>query len=542
MISNLFNRSKTADADQPNTLGLPQESLTRFSFCASNKPVKVKNWFDQLPITNYQLVASQLYEALPEISRVKLSNTARADILEHIRPLVLNCVSAITAPLTKKPLAISEAEKKTALVAQALLKHLAVAYAGLAVSCLSDKKMTPPLRACYIHRSLTILSLLLKNNYRLYTLVPSQVWRLTNGVYRLARNHDLHNINIPDAYDALYSGSCNHRYLTTLALACARPLQLQSNEIEQLYIALNGWVKQLFIEQYTPDAKTLFAVLSDADTEPDYIDAFDQEKLQAAGLVFDFRVLLQQIEKTNQQIAANKGPVSFSLNQHLALHWGTRVTRKNQRIDCEAKLEVCIGLSALHDQLTKGANFEEFLHGASQAKNLTLSADWSDASSVSDSDAPAPTTGGLTFTMLVNNSGKYGFQLQCTDQVPKKLQAGELIGFREAGKRNWQLAAVRWVKRSEKSGIQFGVMFIGRRLEAYGASTVTDKGSDSDFLRVLLVNEGALDGSPSLVTPNAVFSEEFPITLKKRGSSSRIQIKQRLESSGCYNQYRYHSI
>lgn len=541
MISSLFNRNKAPDDDRAQALGLPAETQGRFTFCNSTKPSKVKDWFDQLPITNYQLVASKLYLALPELYSTKLSNSARADIIEHIRPLVLNCVAAITAPLAKKPLTISDSEKKTALVAQALLKHLALVYSRLAINALADKKITAVTNAVYFHRALTVLSLLIKNNYRLYTPVPNQVWRLTNGIYRLARSKEMHNVNIPDAFDSHYSGSCNHRYLASLALTCARPLQLQPKEIEHLYTEINGWVHQLFIEDYSAERQTLFAVLSDADQEPDYADTFEQSELEASGLQFDFRVLLDKLAKFNGKINTGSTPIPPSLITHLAYNWGTRVRRVNPRIDCQAELEVCIGLSTIHNLLTKGANFEEFVFGTPQSSGLAMRTDWANTSSDKEPDAKPPTSNDI-YSMLINNSGKNGFQLQCQDKIPKKLQAGEIMAFRESGKRNWQLAAVRWVKRGEKLGVQFGVMFIGRRLEAYSASTETDSGRDSDFLRVLLVNESLPDGSPSLITPNAVFNEELTVTLKKRGESTRIKISQPLTSGGSYCQYRYRSI
>ncbi len=538
MISNPFSRKSPPDEAQPHPLALPLENQSRLSFCSSVKPVKVKQWFDDLPITDYQLVATKLYRALPELSRVKLSNASRAEILEHIRPLVLNCVAAIAAPLTKKPLALSEKEKKTALIAQALLKHLSVAYARLVVNVLADKKITDSAKASYIHRALLVLSLLLKNNYQLYTPVPDFFWHLNNGLYRLACKSNLNRINVTDSFNTSYSGNCDHNYLTSLALTCARPLHLRAAEIEQLFSVLHAWVKQINLAPFQSEQPALFAVISDSDQQPDYTDTFDTDKLQASGLQFDFSALLTQLEKINQQTSGNKGPVASSLNQHLMNHWGARVRRQNERVACNAELEICISLSAIHDQLTKGAKFEDFVAGSASSSGMVLTTNW-DEVAIENEPPLTLDTASQTYYLTVTNTGQKGFQLQCGDSAPRKLQAGELIGFREAGKRNWQLAVVRWIKRSEKQGIQCGVMMIGRRLEAFGASTETESGRDSDYLRVLLVKEGTEDGKASLITPNAVFSERYPITLKKRGESNRVLISKRLSSSGSYCQYRF---
>ncbi|BFM05875.1 hypothetical protein [Halioxenophilus aromaticivorans] len=538
MISNPFSRKNNVSEAAEQPLALPLESEPRFTFCASVKPAKVKQWFDDLPITDYQLVATKLYSALPELCRVKLNNTARVEILEHVRPLVLNCVSAITAPLTKKPLALSEKEKKTALVAQALLKHLALAYCRLGVNSLADKKLNAASKASYFQRPLVILSLLLKNNVQLYTPVPNYFWHLTNGVFQLANKQELHNVNVTDAFNSNYAGTCNHSYITILALTVARPLQLRPSEIEQLFSVLSAWAKQLTLAPYTADSNALFAVIGDSDHEPDYLDSFESHQLQASGMVFDFRTLLQQLDKVIKQTGPDKGPVAINLHQHLALNWGTRVRRKNQRIACHTELEICIGISAIHDQLAKGANFDEFVTGSSHKAGFMLSTEWDDKPSPEPPDIPIGSSA-QTHRLTAINSGQKGFQLICQDKAPRKLQAGELIGFREPGKRNWQLAVVRWVKRSEKTGIQFGVMMIGRRLEAYGASTETESGHDSDYLRVLLVKEGSEDGKTSLVTPNSVFNERYPVILKKRGESTRVHISKRLSSSASYCQYRY---
>ncbi|WP_317930005.1 hypothetical protein [Halioxenophilus sp. WMMB6] len=536
LLTGIFSRRPQTPHELAKLLDLPEESETRFLFCDSNKLVRIKTWFDALPVTDYATTSTHLYHALPEIAKVRLTTNVRAELLEHIRPLVLNCVASIIDPLVKKPLTLNESEKKSVVISQALLKHLANGYARNAISALTERKLSSQAASLALHRALSTLSLFLATNYRFYTPVPPHIWGMLNTLYRFSRSHGLNGKNVTDPLAADFSGNCDHSYLCSLALACARPLQLRSSEIDLLYRKLGPWVKLLKLETYQANNQALFAVLSSADAEPDYLDTFEAEQLAADGLVFDFQALLTNLEKKPETPLEEKNEIPRNLRQHLFQHWGSRVHRRNPRNPCNHELEVCVGLANIHSQLIKGISFEDFVFGGASNDSLVLGSNWKTNTQRSDG-APVNSA---TYTVVIKNSGARGFQIQW-QQVPPQLQAGELIAYREAGKRHWQLATIRWVRRSDSQGVQSGAQALAHKMEAYGASTITNNGKDSDYMRVLLLSEGGDESNLSIVMPNLVFSERHPVTLKKRGVVTKIQLTQRLLTTASFCHFRYKS-
>ena len=536
MLKRLFSRQPIKPCDLSIALSLPVEEPGILGFCGSNKPARVNAWFDSLPVTDYNTTCSQLYHALPELTKVHLTTSHRAEILDHIRPLILRSVSSVTSPLVKRPLNLSESEKKIATIAQASLKYLAAAYCRNAINALADKKTGEVIAAKATHRALHAYALLLKSNYRLYTPVPNDIWRVINTLFNFCRAHNLDAINVRDPEDNQQSGTTEQLYLRILALAVARPLQLRPSEVENLYNQLPQWSKLLTLSSYDADQSSLFAVLTCSDREPDYTDTFSQEELNHGGLSFDFQPLLANLDKDTD----DRAPVNLTavLEKHLRLHWGTRVQRRNMRTACSDEYEVCVGLTSIHNQLIKGANFDEFVIGSSSEDGFAPTNAWIGTPKEPEANAVAQ----AVVTMSANNSGPQGFQLQCQNKVPLHLQTGELIGFREPGKRQWQVAVIRWLKRSDKMGVQLGAKVLAHRTEAYGAATITATGRDSDYLRVLIVRESAELTGESIITPSLVFTDRHPITLKKRGDSQRIQISQSLLTTASFSQFRYKTL
>ncbi len=534
MLKHLFNRPSYQPCDLAIAFGLPMEESGSLGFCGSNKPARVNAWFDALPVTDYGTTCTQLYHALPELIKVKLSTSHRADILEHIRPLILRSVASVTTPLTRHPLNLNEAEKKIATIAQASLKYLAAAYCRNAINALAENKNDSTLAAKYTHRSLHALALLLKSNYRLYTPVPNSIWRMINTFYHFSRDKDFHSKLVRDPVDNQQSGTIDQLYLRILALASARPLQLRPSEVENLYNLLPEWSRQLKLDSYQETQQGLFAVLSCSDREPDYTDTFTQEELEKDGLVFDFQTLLTNLDNQNDERSGIN--LASGLRNHLQQHWGTRVQRRNTRSQCEEQYEVCLGLTGVHSQLIKGGNFEEFVLGSSAQDTLPIGSknNWT--------SSPKEAGNVAIITMQAQNTGPKGFQLRCQDVIPAHLQTGELLGFREPGKRHWQLAVIRWLKRSDKRGVELGAQVIAHRIEAFGAATITSSGRDSDYLRVLLIKESVDNVAESIVTPSLVFSDRHPITLKKRGESQRIQLGQSLLVTPSFTHFRYKTL
>ncbi|GAA6169857.1 hypothetical protein [Sessilibacter corallicola] len=524
-------------------LQLPEPDLTTFSFCDSAKPAKIKVWIDKLPVTDAALTSVQLYRILPELARIRLPHSTRAEILEYLRPIVQNCVESITRPLSHHPLSLNNTEKKAVVIAQAIQKYLSTAYCRAAVDLYGEKKPQLITLANYIHRAMSCLSGLMKSNYQFYTPVPSDVWATTNALYRICLNAEVSEINVIDPINSNASGTSTHGYIRILALACAKPFQLRPNEVDIIHNTLQLWSKRIDLREYKEDETALYAVASCSDTEPDYATNFERQKLLNDGLAIDFSNLIHSLDKAeadqSQQAGASQQQISAQglgpgLKQHLLTSWGRRVERQISRDDCDKTLEICLGITNIHHLLINGTKFEDFVYGTSDKSSTEIFANnWFD-SKESEQEQEAQSR---IYNVEMTNHSDTGYQLKCLQTIPENLQAGELMAFREPNKRNWQIAAVRWVRRSDRSGVQFGVQIIARRIEAFGACTTTALGNESDYMRVLIIKDSLNGPNESLVIPHLPFSQRFPITLSKRGEQRKVQLGQIAMATGAFSQF-----
>jgi hypothetical protein len=453
----------------------------------------------------------------------------RLECLDHARPLVINCAQSLTLPLLAAPLNLNETEKKVVLVAQALLKHLARAYARAALDASNHSKAPKLTVAKCFHRAITTIGLQIKVSYQLYT-PPSQSWNFLHSLFQLAAEADLNNIKITDPALDEFTGTNKHAYTVSAALACARPLQLRSSEIAALYKLLPKWTEHIEVSSYDTQGAGIYAAAPQEDREPDYADTFSSESLESRGLAFDFQNLLGNLDK-----GEIGGELTSSLKQHLKTHWGSRISRKYERKvkPASEQLDVIVGLTAIHHHLIKGVLFDDFVLGYDEDKLVMDDASsWQERRRDHDKDPQ-----NAIYSLNLKDESKNGFKLQAdAELVPMRLQSGELIGFREPSRRRWQLAVVRWVKRTDKLGVLVGLEKLAAQLDPWGASTITSAGRDSEFMRVLLVGQGE---QQSLVMPHMPFSEQFPIMLKKRGEQRKINLSRRITSTGSFLQYRF---
>ncbi|GAB2188754.1 hypothetical protein [Sessilibacter sp. MAH2] len=538
----LFGRasSKLTTCNYVKALQLPEANETKFSFCASAKPARVKIWIDELPVTNAANTSALLYKALPEFAKVQMTPATRAELLEYVRQPIVNCNETILTPLAQSPLNLSETQKKAVVIAQALQKYMVIAYCRCAIDLSLEKKPNPAVLASYLHRAMTGLCALMKSNYQFYTPVPSELWAMTNALFRIAMNAQVKDINVVDPINHKASGTVAHAYGATLALACANPFQLRPVEINQVYNILLEWSKFIDIHVHQDGEKSLFSVLSCSDQEPDYSSTFDPQNLSDDGLTIDFSNLINLLNKSDDaEFSTQRNrtlTLRTSLKDHLSHCWGQRIQRLQQREECDKNIEVCLGISRIHSLLLNGASFDSFIYGSNDEADV-YSTSW-----VDNQDKGNRFETPDLYLMEMTNTGDNGFQLRCNDSIPPNLQAGELIAYREPGKRNWHVGAVRWVRRSDKSGVQFGVQTLAEKVEALGACTVTDNGNESDFMRVLMVRNSLTDGTESLVIPHLPFSERYPITLAKRGQQRKVQLGQMVMATGAFSQFFFREL
>ncbi len=577
-------------------LKLPPQDLTQLSFCGGNRPAKVRDWVESLPVMRISYVCSLLYQSLPEIARLKVAPDPRLEMLEHLRPAVHQALQGLSNQFFNQPVILPDPARKAATVAQALQKHMANGYLVTArdmiLSAKADSDLGEPL-ALAIHRGLTGLGLLLLRCYQLYLPVPERLWQELHGLYLLAERLQLHRQSVPDPMPH-HSELCTieRSYLRLLLLASAHPNQLRQEEVNATYNALEELAPLAQLTPYRQEQQgQLFVVDLDSDQGPQYRSRLSSQAREIRGL--DASQLVVSLEAEHPDTsrrsagARNNYGLLAPLNEHLIKSWHLLAQRSFERQTGGGQLEVTVGLSNLHFHLAEQTPFKLFLDRgnatqiddadlfskltrANQTKSLEDEDPWGEAfdaggSRMAGSDLPSLNIERdirqrqqreyqgehPTYLLPVVDISPGGYRLEWREQIPSQVKAGELLGVREEGRLKWSLAVVRWVQQT-KGATLLGLQTIAPQATPMGAAIVYKTGGYSEYLRALQVPAlKALGQPPTLITNAVSFHEYCKLRLFRPASAhsdaqspseSNVQLTRKRFSTGAVSQFEFREL
>ena len=545
---------------------VPAQNLTQLSFCGGNKETQLRQWLQQLPLTQAQQVSAPLYTAVHEISRLQTPWENRLHLLELLRIPIHQTLNGLARKYLNQPLILPEAALKTATVAQAIQKHFLNGYLAVVRDlCLKmrkspEKAAQTPEMALSIQRALTALGLLLLRSYQLYLPISAQVWAEIHALYRIACGLGIEQQpveeNLPD-----HRGLKNihHCYLQILLLATARPNQLRQEEIESTYRLLDLLAPAAELQGYNPAGKdNLFMVLLDGTSPPFYKSNWrvtdeppastDLMELRTTQLV----LRLEDIYKATTP-GADKSPLptgvklTAALTRHLEQAWSHLAMRSFARHEANTDIEITIGLTNIHFHLAGEQPFNGFLNQSSavsdppqkgtiyQQRGVQLKADagkevkdpWGDTFAIKGTifDGEALPTINIDMELKAREKESYqghhpiytvplvdrslgGYGLEWRDEIPVQVRTGELLGLREYGRDKWAIGVVRWAHQT-KGATQLGIQILAPHAIPAGLAAVHKTGGFAEYLRALLIPElKAINQPPSLIV-NAVSFHEY---------------------------------
>jgi len=165
-----------------------------------------------------------------------------------------------------------------------------------------------------------------------------------------------------------------------------------------------------------------------------------------------------------------------------------------------------------------------------------------DYGSQADGDDDSDDTYPIHSLPIVNHSPG-GFCLTWPKDVPKQLQAGELLGVQEANEQDWSLAVVRWIRQVRGGGTQMGIELIAPHCTPCAAKLIRKTGEPSQYLRALLLPEvTAIDRPATIITPRLPFQVNSKISILQGGKAERAHLNNRVTATGSFSQFEYHLI
>src|SRR5690606_36466081 len=253
------------------------------------------------------------------------------------------------------------------------------------------------------------------------------------------------------------------------------------------------------------------------------------------------------------------------LLQHLSQSWGDLAERTFNRMPGQGELRVTIGMSATHFQIA-GQSFSQFMNAEdtnpfSDAARRAAQEGWSNAFDGDKDIEWAPDVEKINYhttnepsdeenaesfpvhSLRIVNHSPGGFCLTWPREVPKQLQAGELLGVQEQSDQGWSLAVVRWIRQVRGGGTQMGIELIAPHCSPCAIKLLRKAEQPSRYLRALLLPEvTAIDRPPTLLTPRLPFQVNSRVMLYLGGQEQRALLVERVMTTGSFSQFAHQII
>ncbi|MEL0167833.1 MAG: molecular chaperone [Pseudomonadaceae bacterium] len=558
---------------QKTHLRIPQQTLSNLSF-AEGSEKGIAQWLANLPKANIGETARQLYQGLIELNQYNVPADRRMAMLERIRPEVHYVCTALSRYYLGQSIVLEDKPRKVANLSQSLQNHLANGYKIIVAQERSIKSRDHAnLMTLAVQRSIRGLCGPLLRAFQLYCPVADGVWLELHQLYQLARKRGLHQTPVADSESADRQAlSIEQCYIVALLMGAARPNQMRQSAMGKLFATLEDWSRHTSLVS-PDDSKALFIINPDMDCPPRYKSLIRGESLEHS-LGLDTRRLVNAIKEFMTAGSAYRGPLhvpnvlGIELLQHVSQSWGDLAERTFNRIPSQGHLRVSIGMSATHYRISgksfarmidaSDAELNPFSDAAQKAKqggwtgafDGAESVEWHASgieqidygSSMDEQDDEGDEQYPIHSLPIVNHSPG-GFCLTWPKEVPKQLQAGELLGIQEANEQDWSLAVVRWIRQVRGGGTQMGIELIAPHCTPCAAKLIRKTGEPSQYLRALLLPAvTAIDRPATIITPRLPFQVNSKINLLHGGTTERANLNNRVAATGSFSQFEYQLI
>lgn len=193
--------------------------------------------------------------------------------------------------------------------------------------------------------------------------------------------------------------------------------------------------------------------------------------------------------------------------------------------------DICIGLSECHYYAGDEQSFDSYL-----AENL-------DASGASTNTTHAQNDSERTLRRInIQNISEGGYCLLWNSQSPLKVEAGELVGVRELGKRLWSIGVVRWI-RQKKNSSQLGIQTLSDKALPYAVSVIDDMADEDNYTRALYFPPTQYsDQVATLLTSSAPYHSRDKVKVLESRTISITKLEERVFSTGSIQQFSFQTL
>ncbi len=533
----------------------------------------VRQWIEELPLTNIDKTVTLLEGALDEINSYIMPETERFETLELFARPVAHINDSLKKKYLGRPIPVKGSTLVHAEKSIDLCLRMASGYRILA-ALLDRKKDAGPQMATAIHRAIRHYSEILISNYQTYTRHPAGIWGDLNALYILAEKHGLAaqviaDIVTPQAAPVTIEDA--FKQILLLSLAC--PYRMRQNEIRQVYDLLTGWAPySKLLDSGDEDASDYFTCRLDSDEPPAYkalqqMDRTDSycRFLSTADMATPVNATLSEHRSSRQHIGL---PEEKTL-QRLLMSWGVMPKRRFTRHRRDDEVQLLHGLDNIHEAIAGVANPTEtaddgevttirdsaYLSDPTFEQSTVVNIDWLTGISAGGNGQSADEERAKTFpgstirtpekssveTWKVQDISAGGYSLLRDSENSSSAQVGELVAIStdsEEDGNSWHLGVIRWMKSTRQGGLELGIEMLAPGARAIQAAICNEKSSIENRMNGFLLPEIRAIGQPAtLLLPSLPFRAGCTTTLQQDTGEKRIKLTQQLENTGCFAQF-----
>lgn len=549
------------------------------------KPRKVETWISQLPMGNVGETARQVFGALHESNRLRISWDERYRLLEALREPVGYIGQALHKRFTGLTFPLQPKTQRIANLATELYSEMALGYKIAIEDMLARSFLFRNRRALTVmlHRALRYLNRVLLTSYQVYAPSPRETWADLHRLYRYAESKRLHQTSVTDKEQAILpKTSITTAYKQALLLALATPYRLRQGEVSVVYAALEIWAHLAQLQPYNPKADqeaALFITHLGSNEEPSHIafNHFQCDDNQCR--LIDLQHLTVTVHEELELVAGGTttdlkhrlgNSLTVDLLRRLSMTWGVPPKRGFYRNNKNSKAELVVGLTSVHRALglVSALRSITILNNATGPENLfSKTSSYSSRVVAAESDVredvwdvfkPKPTRPGLPQqnapktppllmqTWDVRDESGGGFRVARHGGDTLGVQVGDLIGIRpltDTHDANWVIGVVRWIRHSGADELEMGVQNLASRSRPAAARVRQETGQLTEYQRVIGLPETKEQAQPqSLLAPPMLFSVGTTLLVQFDHAEHSLMLTGLRESTGSFAQFTFEDL
>ncbi|MEQ6342712.1 MAG: hypothetical protein M3A44_13965 [Gammaproteobacteria bacterium] len=547
-------------------LHFPQKDEPQNLACPPH-PLKIKEWLERLPLDNTGETARLVYQELTALNRTTIGAQHRFQILESFRPSVHHVANALKKHYLCSTLPLSNIAIKTAQLTRELYLEMANGY-KIIIDNLLTNESTASMTLTHMHRAMRYLSEALLTSYQMYAPSPTTAWHDMHQMYRYAEHKKLHESPVLDNQNTLSpQRSINDIYKQALLLALANPYQLSQDGITEVYTALVTLAPYGLLNTVSNpgDAAGSFIINLTGDDPPTSLavnnncSAESCRALDTTDLIYRLYQILENEAGSPEPNATRNdtsaSPIASGLARWLISAWGIVSRRSFARLRKTGRINIAIGLDAIHHFIRKTSVVDATLsfrkkdiHPAPasppnppRANNDPIALFSRSLQNTAHRNVDTSRAHATHTCTIINESAGGSGLLWKVDGNSTPFKAGEIIGIQTANgmsNNEWGIAVIRWLKDVTSSEVEFGIEMLAPTAEAVLIRThAADRSGDAPLNGLLLPELTATNQSATLITPAHAFQTGKEIILSTNSGTRHALLTESLEDTGGFMQF-----